>query len=145
MILSIALISSSHGLSRTPLEKDIDDILFFDNGIKKGKTMAISQIRTPEGEQLWRQYIKLYQAERGPIQTEQLGKGVKTIWTCDCGRTNLSYVSTCACGMNKLEIPVEKRDLPRGGNRWHCVCGRINTRDIMICDCGRDQSEAPMD
>lgn len=85
-------------------------------------------------------------------------------WKCTCGRTNESYVSTCACGKNKREVlypqqnaqarpvsqpapaPVPARDpekdkaiLADGG--WVCSCGQENYKYVSTCGCGKNKRE----
>ena len=63
-------------------------------------------------------------------------------WKCVCGRTNASYVSSCACHINKRELRfvTEKNNqsdfssLPDGF--WKCSCGRSNAFYVSSCACG---------
>lgn len=62
-------------------------------------------------------------------------------WSCKiCGRSNNSYVGTCACGYSKIsQYNVEKKEEVKNKN-WVCrTCGKINPNYTGTCSCGSNK------
>ena len=102
------LIRGDHIHSRTPLEKDLDDILRFDDLVTSGADALIPQMRTEKGKNYWERYIKYYLQARNPKSQQEQDKELLASggWKCTCGRTNPSYTFTCTCGINKRDAKI---------------------------------------
>lgn len=100
------LIRGDHIHFRTPLEKDLNDILHFDDLVTAGADAAIPQMRTKEGKDYWDRYIRCYLQSRiqKPEQEQAEDLLVAGGWKCTCGRVNPRYTSTCVCGKNKRDV-----------------------------------------
>lgn len=44
------------------------------------------------------------------IEEERVKPAATGSWRCECGKTNASYVGTCACGTTKLQIDTKNRN-----------------------------------
>jgi hypothetical protein len=98
------------------------------------------------------------------INTSPLLKNDKKAdWYCKCGRKNAYYNTSCACGLDRFEGEIEKREekkeeepkvvvkpktqekkleerLNSGG--WLCTCGEVNKVWMDVCKCGVSKQEA---
>jgi len=70
-------------------------------------------------------------------------------WKCVCGRTNASYVSSCACGINKYDVKLvpevkgNKENISPVAKQgdWICSCGRLNATYVSSCACGASKRD----
>lgn len=65
-------------------------------------------------------------------------------WKCKCGRINLNYIGTCACGRTKSNQndPITAKEVIINGftGEWTCSCGKVNAGYVGTCSCGRTKS-----
>lgn len=123
---------------------DAHRILRFDHKRSRGETAAVPKMWTYEGTQLWQHYVAICMNDPVMTETEHKQQMMSSGgWRCTCGKTNPVYTSTCVCGKNKRDVPLDVQTYqPPTPQKWRCPCGRENASYTSTCVCGKSKREA---